>query len=53
MHLCIADIAMFVYSIIFAIFVSVLSLGSGVRASRNVILGQIIRLFGRVENLNS
>ena len=43
MHLCIANIAMFVYSIIFAIFVSVLSLGSGVRAIRNVILDEIVR----------
>ena len=30
MHLCIADIAIFVYSIIIAMFVSVLILGSGV-----------------------
>ena len=30
MHLCIADIAIFVYSIIIAMFVSVLFLGSGV-----------------------
>ena len=43
MHLCIANIAMFVYSIIFAIFVSVLILGSGVRAIRNVILDEIVR----------
>ena len=30
MYLCIADIDIFVYSIIFAMFVSVLFLGSGV-----------------------
>ena len=30
MHLCIADIAIFVYSIIIAMFVSVLFLGSGI-----------------------
>ena len=43
MHLCIADIAIFVYSIIIAMFVSVLFLGSGVCAIRNVILGEIVR----------